>query len=289
MRRLVILAIVALLGFAPLCIRSVAAQSWEGYQDYEAWQGVKVQDPVTRDPDNLGAAFELLAEFLGAPPQDADPGSMSSRLDRVYRVDFNNFTVNSEHRAVIPEVQGAEFMVVIVSSGEFVLDVKGPGSFLVDPAADPELAQTPEEEEEELVSKKIRVMHAMIDGRVVHYNPTDQFVLDEKGRDCTNLCTVLPGTAVQLTDHDRIIAPAGAICIWCLLNQSAHAGEAQGQLYAFPLLDVDGEFSWEQYDDESAADFVQVATTEQNGYATPEQLTGAAPWAYFNPSSNCRT
>jgi hypothetical protein len=288
MRRLLILALVALLGFTPLCIRSVAAQSWEGYQDYEAWQGVKVQNPVTRDPDNLDAAFELLAEFLGAPPQDADPGSMSSRLDRVYRVDFNNYTVNPEHRGVIPEVQGAEFMVVIVSSGEFVLDVKGPGSFLVDPAADPELAQTPEQEEE-LISEKIRIMHAMIDGRNVHYDPTDQFVLDEKGRDCTNLCTVLPGTAVQVTDHDRIIAPAGAICIWCLLNQSAHVDEAQGQLYAFPLLDVDGEFSWEQYDDDAAADFGQQAIVEPNGYAAIDPLTGVAAWGYFNPSSNCRT
>ena len=286
MRRLVVLATVALLGFAPLCIRSVAAQSWEGYQDYEAWQGVKVQDPVKRDPDNPGAAFELLAEFLGTPPRDADPGSMSGRLDRVFRVDFNNYTVDPEHRAVIPEVQGAEFMVVIVSSGEFVLDVKGPGSFLVDPAADPATAQN---SEEELVSKKIRIMRAMIDGRDVHYNPTDQFVLDEKGRDCTNLCTVLPGVAVQLTDHDRIIAPAGAICIWCLLNQSAHVGESQGQLYAFPLLDVDGEFSWAQYDDESAAEFEQAAAAEQNGIATPEQMTEAAAWGFFNPAGNCRS
>src|SRR5215213_236431 len=156
MRRLVILAIVALVGFAPLCIRSVAAQAWVGYQDYEAWQGVKVQDPVFRDPDVPNEAFERLAEFLGAPPKDADPGSMSSRLDRVYQVDFNNYTVNPEQLAVIPEVQGAEFMVVIVASGEFVLDVKGPGSFLVDPAVDPKLAQTPEED------KKIRIMRATI-------------------------------------------------------------------------------------------------------------------------------
>jgi hypothetical protein len=135
-------------------------------------------------------------------------------------------------------------------------------------------------------------MHADItdgeDGPEVYYAPTEQFVSDEKGADCTSLCTVLPGVAVQVTDGDRIIAPAGAICIWCLLNQNEHVGESQGQLYVFPLLDAGEIFSWSVYDPGSAAATERGATPEPNGYATPEEMTGAAPWALFNPSSNCR-
>jgi hypothetical protein len=131
-------------------------------------------------------------------------------------------------------------------------------------------------------------MHGVTSGTEIEYTPTEQFVLDEKGYDCTSLCTVLPGVAIQVTDGDRIIAPAGAICIWCLLNQNEHTTESQGELYVFPLLD-DGEiFSWSQYDLGSAAAVEQGASTEPKGAATPEQLTGAAPWALFNPSTNCK-
>jgi hypothetical protein len=233
----------------------------------------------TMSPD---PAFQLLADFLGEPQENQMTGtrSLTARLDDAYPVTFDN-SAGPDQRAFIPEVQGAEFMVVIVDSGEFVIDVKGPGSFLVDPVVDRELKSSDVD--------KIRIMHAAILGNEVHYNPTEQFVLDEKGQECTSLCTVLPGVAIQVTDGDRIIAPAGAICIWCLINQNEHAGETQGQLYVFPLLDPDEGFSWADYGGGSAMAAPQEATPEMNGDATPEQLTEASAWAFFNPAGNCRS
>jgi hypothetical protein len=280
MRRLVILGVVALLGLAPLGIRSVSAQTTEDY----AWQGVTVGAPVSSLTEASAEPFQLLADFLGDPKasETAGPASVGARLDDAYPVEFRNPT--DTDLAHIPEVQGAEFMVVIVKSGEFVIDVKGPGSFLVDPVVGAGLESRDVE--------KIQIMRAEItyteSGSEVRYLPADHFVLDENGEACTSLCTVLPGVAIQVTDGDRIIAPAGAICIWCLLNQSEHKGESQGQLYVFPLLDDGETFSWSQYAPGSAAAADQGATAEPNGYATPEQLTSAAPWALFNPASNCR-
>ena len=281
MRRLIIFAIVALLGFAPLVVRSVSAQEQEDY----AWQGVTVGKPVSFLAEGSAEPFQLLADFLGDPKENlaGGPASLGARLDEAYPVAFENLT--DTDLAHIPEVQGAEFMVVIVKSGEFVIDVKGPGSFLIDPVVGPGLESSQDVE-------KLRIMLANItdtkSGSEVRYTDSGHFVRDAKGRICTSLCTVLPGVAVQVTDGDRIIAPAGAICIWCLLNQSEHKGESQGELYVFPLLDAGDIFSWSQYDLGSAAAAQQGATAEPNGYATPEQLTGAAPWALFNPSATCK-
>jgi hypothetical protein len=282
MHRLLIVAIVGLIGFAPLTLRSVSARQWEGS---ESWQGVTVQERMPYNPEDPTEPFQLLADFLGVPPGEmaVSPASFSALLDDAYPVSFMNGATGDVHRAHIPEVQGAEFMVVIVASGEFVLDVKGPGSFLVDPATDPELQAS--------ADQKIRIMDVTIDGKEVHYTPTEpaRFAKDENGADCENLCTVLPGVAVQLTDGDRVIAPAGAICIWCLLNQHEHVGETEGLLYAFPLL-VSGEtFSWDEYDDGSAAPVAEPSASVPSGDATQEQLVQAMPWAFFNPAGNCRS
>ncbi len=110
----------------------------------------------------------------------------------------------------------------------------------------------------------------------VHYTPTGQCVLDEKGEECTSLCTVVRGVAVQVTDGDQIFGSAGAICIWCLLNQNEHTGESEGQFSVFPLLDSSETFSWSLYEG-SAAAVEWRATTKSNGYATPEQINGGAP------------
>ena len=287
MRQLIIFAVVSLLGIAPLGLRSVSAQELVE----RGWEGVTVEEPTFRDPKDPSEAFQLLADFLGEPNEElvaatpsaqvAGAPSMVDRLNKVHRVVFRN--PSDMDRAHIPEVQGAEFMVVIVQSGEFVVDVKGPGSFLVDPVAGPEPASNE--------GAQIEIMRAEITDaeteREVRYYPTGQFVLDEKGMVCRDLCTVLPGVAVQLTVGDRIIAPAGAICIWCML----HAGEddmsdPHGALYVFPLLDEDERFTWSRYalGSEAAPD----ATPDPNEVATPQMMIGAAPWALLNPSATCR-
>lgn len=281
MRRFIVFAIVALLGFVPLAVRSVSAQAGED----NAWQGVTVGNPMLRGSENSDEPFTLLADFLGDPKENRAPDrpSLGARLTEVRTVRFENPT-DTDH-AFVPEVQGAEFMVVIVKSGEFVVDVKGPGSFLIDPVVGQNITAQDAE--------RLEVMRAEItdsdSGREVRYYPTGQYVLDERGRVCKDLCAVLPGVAVQVTDGDRIIVPAGAICIWCLLNQREHAGESEGTLYVFPLLHQGDIFSWSRYAGGATALAEQGATPEPNGYATPEQMTGTAPWAFFNPAGNCRS
>jgi hypothetical protein len=287
MRRSIIFAIVALLGFAPFGLRSVSAQDWVDY----GWQGVTVEQPVAREPNDDTEPFQLLADFLGEPNEEQvaatpsaqveDKPSMVDRLDKVYNVVFRN--PSATDLAHIPEVQGAEFMAVIVNTGEFALDVKGPGSFLVDPVIVPELESSADADKIPILLAKITKTHS---GSEVRYKETDQFVRDENGEICTSLCTVLPGVAIQLTVGDRIIAPAGAICIWCLLHPGGDASDPQGRLYVFPLLDPEEMFTWRQYAGGSTSD----ATPEANQYAAPEQMMlGAAPWAMFNPSATCKT
>jgi hypothetical protein len=278
MRHLLILVFVGLLGFAPVGLRSVGAQSGE---DPEAWQGITVEGPVEFDGTTIVPPFDDLAEFLGSPTQNMAKGttSIGFLLDKSFAVSFANGP--GDHHAVVPEVQGAEFMVVIVDSGEFVLDVKGPGSYLVDPVKNSEIPSS--------ADQTVGIMHASISGKEVTYTLTDQVVLDEKGNPCTNLCTVLPGVAVQVTDGDRIIAPAGAICIWCLLNQNEHASETAGTLHVFPLLADGEEFSWSLYTgDGSEVTAEQAATPAADANAIGDQLVQAVPWAFFNPAGNCR-
>jgi hypothetical protein len=73
-RRLIIFAIVALLGFAPLVVRSVSAQGGEG----NAWQGVTVGEPTSRAAESSAEPFQLLADFLGDPRESrgADPRAL---------------------------------------------------------------------------------------------------------------------------------------------------------------------------------------------------------------------
>ena len=50
-------------------------------------------------------------------------------------------------------------------------------------------------------------------------------------------------TAIQLLPGDWILAPAGGLCVWCLLNTWAVPG-TMGELFVYPLSAE--EFSWAQ-------------------------------------------
>ena len=132
-------------------------------------------------------------------------------------------------------------MAVYVSSGEFILDVMPPTSYIVDTADD----------------RPIAMLKAVdLDDDTTHYTLDESnppLLQNENGGTCTELCTVPPPqaggelatqderTAIQLLTGDWIVAPAGGICVWCLLNAYAESGTT-GELYVFPL--PDGEFSW---------------------------------------------
>jgi hypothetical protein len=273
MRRFIIFAIVALLGFAPLGGLSVWAQ---GSYD-EAWVGVEISEN--------SAPMEKLDEFLGTS------GSLRARLKTGHRVTFEN---SGEMHAHIPEVPQAEFMAVYVNSGEFVLDVMPPTSYIVDTGDDRPIATLKIEEE---------------DNDVAHYTLDESsagLLRNEKSQPCTEMCTVPAPkadrqlgpederTAIQLLPGDWIIAPAGGICVWCLLNTYAVKGTT-GELFVYPLSAE--EFSWAQAKAGGATatptaqgalgeDFM---ATDLGNSSSDEPLSNVAAWAFFNPAPNCRS
>jgi hypothetical protein len=271
MRRLIVLAIVALLGVAPLRGLSVWAQETGD----EAGIGVEIAQDA--------APMEKLDEFLGTS------GSLRSRLTTGHLVAFEN---SGEMHAYVPEIPESEFMAVYVNSGEFVLDVMPPTSYIVETDGD----------------RPIRRMNFSDEGSgadaVTIYTLDESDtgeLLNENGAPCTEFCTVPPPqvegdepfvkedrrTAIQLLPGDWVIAPAGGICVWCLLNTYAESGMT-GELYVYPLSDED--FSWataapSAYQGTSGEDSM---ATDLGTSGTTESLSNVAAWALFNPSSNCR-
>jgi hypothetical protein len=277
MRRLIIFAIVALLGVAPLGGLTVWAQDGED----EAWIGVEISENA--------APMEPLDEFLGTS------GRLREQLTTGHRVAFEN---SGEMRAHIPEVPESAFMAIYVSSGEFVLDVMPPTSFIVDTGDD----------------RAIRTLNIKQEGIVAHYtlNESESGQLqNEKGAPCTQMCTVPPPkkdgqlvsederTAIQLLTGDWVLAPAGGICVWCLLNAYDEKGTT-GELYVYTLSAK--EFSWAQAKATGAAAAGTAATpaaqgtlgedlmtTDLGASSRAEPLSSVAAWAFFNPAPNCRS
>jgi hypothetical protein len=194
--------------------------------------------------------------------------------------------------AHIPEVPDAEFMAVYVSEGEFVLDVMPPTSFIVDPAGDRPISL---------------LENTSTDPNEAYYELNEDSpdpLLDEKGDPCTEMCTVpaprVDGqlarqderTAIQLLPGDWILAPAGALCVWCLMNTWAVPGTT-GELFIYPLSEE--EFSWAQAERSFVRSAVQGTPTaegiaaNQSISVTSEPLSNVAAWAFFNPAPNCRT
>jgi hypothetical protein len=224
MRRLIIFATVALLGATPLGLVSAWAQG----------SAIELSPGVTISEDE--GLLEKLNEFLG------ESGSLRAQLTKGYLVKFQNSEDPGDIRAHIPELEKAEFMAVYVNSGEFVLDIMPPTSYIVDTAGERPIT---------------RINAVDVDGDT-HYTLDEsntRELLNEKGEPCIQLCTVPPPrvagevspvkedrrTAIQLLTGDWVLAPAGGICVWCLLNAYAESG-TMGELYVFPL--PDGEFSW---------------------------------------------
>ena len=276
MRRLLIFVTVALVGFAPLAGTSVFARGQE-WTD-EAFIGVTIEEG--------GASMEPLDAFLGTT------GSVRERIPAGNLVTFKN---SGEQRAHVPEVPEAPFMAVYVAEGEFVLDVMAPTSFIVDPG-----------DERPSGDQRVVVFDVAItgDNEVAEYtmdpeNPN--YLRDEMGNECTEMCTVPAPraddatvveedkrTAVQLLRSDWVIAPAGGLCVWCLLNAYAEGGDT-GQLFVYPLSDE--PFAWSvaksatpSADQGGAAPLLLVS---DDGVDAAEPLTNAMAWA-FNPAPNCR-
>ncbi len=286
MRSLLVAITVVLLAIAPLGSLSVWAEETEGYVD-EAWLGVTINEDA--------APMAQLDEFLGTS------GILRERIKEGHRVSFDNSVeipnVKSDEKAEafhahIPEVPDAPFMAVYVSEGEFVLDVMPPTSFIVNPAGDRAISL---------------LENTSSDPNEAYYELNEDSpdsLLDEKGDPCTEMCTVpaprVDGelarqderTAVQLLPGDWILAPAGGLCVWCLMNTWAVPGTT-GELFVYPLSGE--EFSWAQSRTaftKSAIEGTPAAegiAANQSTSVTTELFSNAAAWAFFNPAPNCRS
>jgi hypothetical protein len=290
MPRLLILALVALFTLSSLMAISTTAQ--EGQQPPEGasdlgewpWEGV---GPIVEVPPEDTEAWANLTDFIGLQDlDDPDKRSLTALLPKGYRVPFQNLP--DERDAYVPEIIGAEFMVVIVEEGEFVLDAKGPGSYLVDPAP-----IGGEERNLEIMIGKIPP-----DEKEIYYEETGLFIVDENGDPCGRMCTVLPGFAVKLAPGDRVIAPAGAVCVWCLFQRpvedtstpEAGATEelAKGKLLVFPLVRDGYMFSWLRYYKPGGGPGTPEAT-QSAGQVFSGALRAAPEMAVlaFNPGPGC--
>ena len=273
MRRQFILVIVALISFSPL--GGFLASGQEPEPAY--WNGVgapeAIDDPAPLDEFLVGIALDR---------QDvSQQRSVSTRLRSGFRVPFTFDENVTQYRPQVPEIKGAEFMVVIVESGSFVLNVlpESP-SFTVDPPEGTNIS--------------------LMDVRGNWADPPDPgltytvregaFVPDENGRPCTDLCTVTPPpdmeessrVAVLLEEGFRVLAPAGNYCLWCLIEGQ------EGSLLIYPQIQNDQEFSWVRSYEEAP----RVASTEgvefvQGDPASSDSAPVGMAWAFFNPPSGC--
>ena len=258
MRRLLIVSIVTLLAMTSVAGRSATAQ---GGIDDEAWEHVDITVPGDEAKDPLRTFLGVSSEGVSAG------GGLADRL-AVYDVTFQQELAN------VPEVDNVEFMVVIVQSAEFALDVIEETLVVDRPGPDPIVILEKSTED-------------TLTGPEVTYTATSGHLKNPDGVDCTSMCTVLPGTPVLLQEGDRIIAPAGHKCYYCLLHGTT------GELFVYPLLRTDSDgnpipFSWITSKNESGTATPIAMAPGQRDTASAPTASGMMAWAYFNPSSNCR-
>ena len=264
MRRLTVIALVAVIGMGALAAPPAAAwqdaPEWRIGVEGHRWEGVSRPEPPSRE--------------AVAPPPAGD------RIMEPYAVFF------SEDYAAVPEMTRVEpeFMVVVVQKGNFALDTG---------AQEPGMVIFPAEDQPVPIMQPKQVDPP-------YYVLTDpvEYIQDPSGGNCTLSCPVPPDAVVQLKPGDRIVAREGALCVWCLLNSNFEPGNAeaeyddQGMLQVFALLTAGARpesFSWIQDWDRTQAE-ATTAAASMGGDATPaasgpEQTVLA--WA-FNPQARCR-
>lgn len=277
MQRLFILGIVAVLSFSPLGGFFASGQEPDPY-----WNGVSA-------PEVIEGTVPLEEFLVGVPletPIDSRNRSVSTRLPQGYRINFE--TLDPDNRPQIPELPNTEYMVVIVESGQFVLNVLSSPAFVVDP---------PE-------GQSIRYMFAEGDFEVSFaYTASDHVVLDENNQPCTDLCTVLPPTefppapyppsesasppdgpsarAVLLEEGYRVEGLAKNFCIWCLVNSGT------GSLLVYPSVKPGQEFSWlSAYNEAHGLVSPEGAEFVQGDPGSSDTEPVRMSWM-FNPGGRC--
>jgi hypothetical protein len=289
MRTLLLIITIVAFGAAPLGTLSVSAQGSEGWVD-EAW------DNVARP--TLGAPLEMLDEFqkglatFGADQQARDVQGIRDRLAQEKRQTGYVVTFQ-ETFAHIPEIPEAELMAVYVRSGEFVLDNMGPQPFTVVPAG----------------GRQVSTLQIKGDDQEAHYQLIKGdagYAQDENGNPCTDVCVIdpqsktesTPRIALQLLEGDWVLLPGKELCVWCLLNQYAAAGQTTGILFVYPLLSPtvsDEGFTWIRAWDADpeaqalATPSAEIIAPDSTSAVRDEPISDILAWAFFNPAPNCRS
>ena len=253
MRRLVVLAIVSLLGIAPIGIvgRSASAQGSPTPQLAECGQGGSLI------PYPAGDSRSLPWIEVCKPIHNAEDATNTAPY-QPYTVEFTaQYSATEVIGDGTEDQRTAEFMIVRVTDGSFAIEVK--------PNSPPVVVSTSQDHIETLNPYEDDPPHYTPNGASLMFN----------GEVCTRGCPVDPDVPVLLVPGDIAVAEKGALCLYCLLHGST------GLLEVFVLLDpgVDPqEFTWiDSWDAAKDAWDAETATPS----ASTEPVVMA--WAFFNP------
>jgi hypothetical protein len=184
------------------------------------------------------------------------------------------------------ETREAEFMVVVVVQGRFVLDVlpddeNADKQIVVTMATDPETGSPTRD--------RFQLTEAWDEGAPQpHYVVIDDenvYLVDGNGDRCTRACVVEPGRPVLLEAGDYAIAERGVICRYCLErsfmgeNGEPDPNGVEGLLEVYALLNPDDPeaFSWIQ-------SWRSINASSQQFAEPPTRFA----WAFPNLSTGCR-
>lgn len=245
MRRFFLLLIVVLLGLSPVGIPpATAREALEcelGEQEYEWWAGIC--KPVPEE----GLAIPV-------SPDNSD------EVIQPYAVAFQ------EEFAATRPLENAEFMIVYVREGVFVLDRDGSASGTI--VASSQYPQIPTLSLIGTAAEVDQPHYALVPGG---------FLENPDGTACTRACPVPFDQPVQLRAGDIAVAQAGTLCLWCLLGTNAVKDGETGLLEIYVLrgaTEGPETFSWGE----------DWTSTQMRGGGGQDVVA----WAFNPPGTRCR-
>jgi hypothetical protein len=265
MRRLVVLAIVSLLGIAPIGIvgRSASAQDSPTPQLAGCDQGGSLIPYPAHDPTDESIRSLPWIEVC-KPIHNAEDAPNTAPYEP-YAVEFTAQYSATEPIGDEPEDQRtAEFMIVRVMEGSFALEVK--------PNSPPVKVSTAQDH--------IETLTLYVPARPYYGTPASgDATLMFNEEVCTQGCPVDPDVPVLLVPGDFAVAEKGAICIYCLLH--GNRGLLEVSVLLDPGFDRPQDFTWIKDWEAAERDWKAAAAATSTPSASTEPVVMA--WAFFNP------
>jgi len=260
MRRLVVLAIVSLLGIAPIGIvgRSASAQDSPTPQLAGCGQGGSLIPYPAHDPTDESVRSLPWIEVC-KPIHNAEDAPNTAPYEP-YTVEFTaQYSATEVIGDGTEDQRTAEFMIVRVMEGSFALEVK-PNSpqVVVSTAQDHIETLNPYEDDPP------------------HYTPNGASLMFN-GEVCTRGCPVDPDVPVLLVPGDIAVAEKGAICIYCLLH--GNRGLLEVSVLLDPGFDRPQDFTWIKAWEAAEREWTETAAATPSASTEPVVMA----WAFFNP------